>query len=89
MFDHNDRLQEALGAPCSAQVIVQPWSPTARHPQAFVDACLAGLGQWGMNPLHLVQAHLQSGSLVGVGARPSAGCAPNVLAVRHPGHCPR
>ncbi len=31
--------------------------------QAFVDACLAGLG-WGLNPEALVRAHLQAGTLV-------------------------
>lgn len=31
--------------------------------QAFVDACLAGLG-WGMNPEPLVRPHLASGALV-------------------------
>jgi LysR family transcriptional regulator (chromosome initiation inhibitor) len=31
--------------------------------QAFVDACLCGLG-WGLNPEQLVAPHLASGALV-------------------------
>jgi hypothetical protein len=62
VFDHNDRLQERWVRRAGRKDV-----PLVAHrlpsTQAFVDACLAGLG-WGMNPLHLVQAHLQSGSLV-------------------------
>ena len=62
VFDHNDRLQERW-----VRRAVRKDVPLVAHrlpsTQAFVDACLAGLG-WGMNPLHLVQAHLQAGRLV-------------------------
>ena len=62
VFDHNDRLQERW-----VRRAVRKDVPLVAHrlpsTQAFVDACLAGLG-WGMNPLHLVQGHLQAGRLV-------------------------
>lgn len=62
VFDHNDRLQERW-----VRRAVRKDVPLVAYrlpsTQAFVDACLAGLG-WGMNPLHLVQAHLQAGRLV-------------------------
>ncbi|MCZ2405126.1 MAG: ArgP/LysG family DNA-binding transcriptional regulator, partial [Burkholderiales bacterium] len=62
VFDRNDRLQQRW-----VRRAVRKEVPLAAHrlpsTQAFVDACLAGIG-WGMNPWHLVQGHLQSGRLV-------------------------
>ncbi|MGL6208249.1 MAG: LysR family transcriptional regulator ArgP [Paracoccaceae bacterium] len=63
-FSDKDRLQSRwlaaqLGLPDEAAY------PTHRmaSSQAFVDACLAGLG-WGMNPEPLVAPHLAAGRLV-------------------------
>lgn len=62
MFDRNDRLQEKW---VHRRVHRDVRLPAHRLPSsaAFLDAALAGLG-WGMNPLALVRAHLQSGALV-------------------------
>lgn len=62
VFDRNDRLQEQWVRRLLRRDIALP---VHRLPstQAFVDASLAGIG-WGLNPLALVQAHLQSGALV-------------------------
>ena len=62
MFDRNDRLQEQW---VHRRVHRDVRLPAHRLPStgAFLDASLAGLG-WGMNPLALVRAHLQSGALV-------------------------
>ena len=45
--------------------LAQPLLPTHRiaSSQAFVDACLTGLG-WGMNPEPLIAPHLATGALV-------------------------
>jgi LysR family transcriptional regulator (chromosome initiation inhibitor) len=61
-FNQKDLLQEqwakvALG--CEA-ALSGHWLPST---QAFVDACLLGLG-WGMNPELLVRDHLAAGRLV-------------------------
>ncbi len=55
-FNQKDRLQEqwAKAALGSDAAIVGHWLPST---QAFVDACLLGLG-WGMNPELLVRDHL-------------------------------
>jgi LysR family transcriptional regulator (chromosome initiation inhibitor) len=62
LFDSNDRLQEVW-----ARRIVRRdvRLPVHRMPatHAFVDAALAGVA-WGMNPLSLVRAQLQAGTLV-------------------------
>lgn len=62
VFDRNDRLQERW-----VRRVVRKEVPLLAHrlpsTQAFVDACLAGIG-WGMNPWHLVHEHLQTGRLV-------------------------
>jgi LysR family transcriptional regulator, chromosome initiation inhibitor len=63
-FNNKDRLQEQwLQQQCKSTPELQPpkhWLPAT---QAFVDACLAGLG-WGMNPATLVAGALRSGQLV-------------------------
>jgi len=61
-FNRKDRLQaQWVRRICRRDVgLPTHWLPSS---QAFVDASLAGIG-WGMNPLPLVEAHLQSGRLV-------------------------
>lgn len=62
-FSDQDRLQDRWA---NRQLKPQRQAlPTHRmaSSQAFVDACLAGLG-WGMNPERLVAPHLASGALV-------------------------
>ena len=63
-FSDKDRLQTRWAA-ARVKGLSRPLMPTHRmaSSQAFVDACLAGLG-WGMNPEPLVAAHLGSGALV-------------------------
>jgi LysR family transcriptional regulator (chromosome initiation inhibitor) len=62
LFNRKDRLQERWVRRLSRRDLAMP---THRLPsaQAFVDASLAGIG-WGMNPLALVQPHLDAGRLV-------------------------
>ncbi len=62
-FSDNDQLQARWVArhnPLRRQAL-----PTHRmaSSQAFVDACLSGLG-WGLNPEPLIRAHIASGALV-------------------------
>lgn len=61
-FSDADRLQDAW---VERQTGKRGALPTHRmaSSQAFVDACLAGLG-WGMNPEPLIAPHLASGALV-------------------------
>lgn len=61
-FNQKDRLQEqwAKAALGSDEALSGHWLPST---QAFVDACLLGLG-WGMNPELLVRDHLAAGRLV-------------------------
>ena len=61
-FDRKDHLQaQWVRRVCRRNVDMQVhWLPTT---QAFVDACVAGIG-WGMNPAALVQEHLKAGKLV-------------------------
>jgi LysR family transcriptional regulator (chromosome initiation inhibitor) len=61
-FNQKDRLQEqwAKAALGSEAALAGHWLPST---QAFVDACLLGLG-WGMNPDLLVRDHLASGRLI-------------------------
>ena len=61
-FSDKDKLQ---GEWLRHQFGAVPAFPTHRlaSSQGFVDAALAGLG-WGMNPLPLIQTHLDSGQLV-------------------------
>jgi len=61
-FNRKDRLQEQWARRiCRREVdIPTHWFPST---QAFVDASVAGIG-WGMNPVSMVHAHLESGSLV-------------------------
>jgi len=63
-FSDKDRLQDrwAAGHLPEARRHALPTHRMAAS-QAFVDACLAGLG-WGMNPEPLIAAHLASGALV-------------------------
>ena len=63
-FSDKDRLQEQWAARQTGDSS-RPALPTHRmaSSQAFVDACLCGLG-WGMNPEALVAPHLASGALV-------------------------
>ena len=63
-FSDKDRLQTRWAA-ARVKGLSRPLLPTHRmaSSQAFVDACLAGLG-WGMNPEPLIAAHLASGALV-------------------------
>ncbi len=62
LFDRKDRLQERWVRQVTRRTLNLP---THRLPSshAFVEASLAGVG-WGMNPLPLVQQHLESGRLV-------------------------
>ena len=66
VFDRNDRLQEQWA---HRRVHRDVPLPAHRLPSsgAFLDAALAGLG-WGMNPLAMARAHLQSGALVELAA---------------------
>jgi len=61
MFSDKDRLQRDW---LSAQIGERIAPPVHRiaSSQAFVDACLLGIG-WGMNPEILVREHLASGRL--------------------------
>lgn len=61
-FDRKDRLQERWVRRLLRRDLDLPshWLPSTH---AFVDAALADVG-WGMNPLPLVQAHLDAGRLV-------------------------
>jgi LysR family transcriptional regulator (chromosome initiation inhibitor) len=63
-FSDKDRLQEQWAARLTGDTS-RAALPTHRmaSSQAFVDACLCGLG-WGMNPEALVAPHLASGALV-------------------------
>lgn len=63
-FSDKDRLQEEWAARMTGNANCGAL-PTHRmaSSQAFVDACLCGLG-WGMNPEALVAPHLASGALV-------------------------
>lgn len=61
-FNSKDSLQRQwLKRQCGHDL--SPPSHIIGSSQAFVEAALLGLG-WGMNPLALVQAHLQTGRLV-------------------------
>lgn len=68
-FSDKDRLQETWAARIAGAALRRAL-PTHRmaSSQAFVDACLCGLG-WGMNPESLVRQHLASGALVDLGPR--------------------
>jgi LysR family transcriptional regulator (chromosome initiation inhibitor) len=61
-FNRKDRLQtQWIRRACRKDVDAPThWLPAT---QAFIDASVAGIG-WGMNPLSLVQAHLDAGTLV-------------------------
>ncbi len=63
-FSDKDRLQEQWAARLTGSA-PRAALPTHRmaSSQAFVDACLCGLG-WGMNPEPLVTAHLATGRLI-------------------------
>ncbi|MBT2300085.1 LysR family transcriptional regulator ArgP [Variovorax paradoxus] len=62
VFNRKDKLQaQWLRAACGKPVETpRHWLPS---PQAFVAACVAGMG-WGTNPASLVEAQLRDGSLV-------------------------
>ena len=62
LFDRYDRLQNIWAR---RHLRREAHLPAHRLPstRAFIDAALAGVG-WGMNPLALARAHLQSGALV-------------------------
>lgn len=62
VFNAKDRLQERWLRRVSRRTL-RPPQHRLPSSQAFVDACLAGLG-WGMNPQALVASHLASGRLV-------------------------
>lgn len=63
-FSDKDQLQTRWAA-ANVPGLARPLLPTHRmaSSQAFVDACLAGLG-WGMNPEPLAAPHLANGALV-------------------------
>jgi LysR family transcriptional regulator (chromosome initiation inhibitor) len=63
-FSDKDQLQTRWAA-ARIKGLTRPLLPTHRmaSSQAFVDACLAGLG-WGMNPEPLIATHLATGALV-------------------------
>ncbi|WP_298919855.1 LysR family transcriptional regulator ArgP [uncultured Roseobacter sp.] len=61
-FDAKDNLQHRWIRNATGEKL----TPPAHHlpsTHAFVDACLLGLG-WGLNPLSIVQRHLDDGTLV-------------------------
>ncbi len=62
VFNRQDALQARWLSRVTRRGVAPPchWVPST---QAFVDGALAGLG-WGMNPLPLVQQHLDSGRLL-------------------------
>lgn len=62
VFDRNDRLQDRWVRRLLRREVALP-AHRLPAPQAFVEAVLGGLG-WGMNPVPLVQAHLEAGRLV-------------------------
>ena len=64
-FSDNDHLQELWGTHQTGGTARRAAFPSHRmgSSQAFVDACLHGLG-WGLNPEPLVADHLASGALV-------------------------
>lgn len=62
VFDRNDRLQERWVRRVTRKDVPLP-AHRLPSSQAFIDAALAGIG-WGMNPLALVQPHLDAGRLV-------------------------
>jgi len=62
VFDRNDRLQEQWVKRLLRRDVALP-AHRLPSTQAFVEASLGGMG-WGLNPLSLVQAHLQAGRLV-------------------------
>ena len=61
VFNQKDQLHIRWLRRVTRREIDQPrhWLPSS---QAFVDACLTGLG-WGMNPIALVRPHLEAGRL--------------------------
>jgi LysR family transcriptional regulator (chromosome initiation inhibitor) len=61
-FDRRDGLQARWARAVAGVDLAGPvhWLPST---QGFVDAALAGLG-WGLNPVTLVEPHLESGRLV-------------------------
>ena len=61
-FNHKDRMQAQWARRVCRREVELPahWFPAT---QAFLDACLAGIG-WGMNPASSVREHLESGALV-------------------------
>jgi LysR family transcriptional regulator (chromosome initiation inhibitor) len=64
-FSEHDRLQDRWVARLTSTNARRASFPSHRmaSSQAFVDACLTGLG-WGLNPEPLVTGHLASGALV-------------------------
>jgi LysR family transcriptional regulator (chromosome initiation inhibitor) len=63
VFNHKDQLQARFAARVIGNLAWRPpmwWLPSAR---AFVEATVRGLG-WTMNPLLMVQGHLDAGQLV-------------------------
>lgn len=61
-FNAKDRLQHRWIRQRTGETLTPP-AHQLPSTHAFVDAALAGLG-WGLNPLHLVDSHLQCGKLV-------------------------
>lgn len=61
-FNHKDQMQAQWIRARLGRDVVTPthWLPST---QAFVDACLVGIG-WSLNPELLVQSHLRAGTLV-------------------------
>lgn len=61
-FNHKDQMQAQWIHARLGRDVVTPthWLPST---QAFVDACLAGIG-WSLNPQALVHSHLRAGTLV-------------------------
>lgn len=68
VFNRKDAMQARFAAKVMGDAVWQPpvwWLPSSR---AFVQATLGGLG-WTMNPLPLIQHHLDAGRLVPLRAR--------------------
>ncbi|WP_321364204.1 LysR family transcriptional regulator ArgP [uncultured Celeribacter sp.] len=68
IYDEKDRLQDTWVAHQAGRRVPLP-AHRIPSTHGFVDAALAGLG-WGLNPLALLQPHLDSGRLMALSPEP-------------------